>query len=78
MPTGTYDQAEALKACQVWCAANGCFAACYDHAGCSGENLIVGQIASGSTTQMGWLESAGSVTNINLVTGMCAVVGTWD
>ena len=81
VPIGTYDQAEAIKACQAWCAANGCYAACFSTSVCGGENAVFG-VSAGMTAEMGWswmvAATAGDVERVDLNTGACTTAGTWN
>lgn len=77
VPVGTYDAAEALKACETWCAVNGC-SSCSTGSRC-GIEYIVGQTAT--VAQMGWswlAPNAGNAVSIDPTQPSCTLVGTWN
>lgn len=86
VPPGTHDAAEASKACNAWCAVNGCLAPNPPPASqCSigsfcGVSYTVGQvgISGPNVKMMGWAND-GEVVTINPVTQTsCTQAGSWD
>lgn len=88
----TYDSAQATKACNAWCAANGCVCAnpgsatnpcCFSASFC-GVQYMAGQVGTSgsSVVLMGWswtAPNAGNATSVDPVTqNSCTVVGTWN
>ena len=83
---GTYDSSEAMKACQVWCATNGCAAGtsgvCFVYTAngnCFGAGAVWAQ-AQGSTASMAWswqAPSAGQTIRMDS-SQACTTVGSWN
>jgi hypothetical protein len=82
-PTGTYTNAEVLKACDVWCAAKSC-AGCFGGSiACNGgiEAFVLGQVDATTGALMGWSQmapNAGNVVSIPSSQSSCPTVGTWN
>lgn len=85
VPLGTYDQSQAMKACEAWCSARGCAGTgCVEGPEC-GEYMALGRTAGPSAVMLGWAWGwspatfgGGTTVNVPLTSGgSCSALGMW-
>lgn len=74
-PVGTYNERQATKACEAWCAANNCESPCWSAGSVCDGNYILGQVTHLSP-MFGW-SWTGTTTNVDPIQLSCTVIGAW-
>jgi hypothetical protein len=75
VPLGTYDNTQALKACEAWCAVVGC-ASCWTAPACNQTLVVMSEIESGGdTTRIAWSRTSDAVWQVGTLG--CISAGTW-
>jgi len=69
---GTHDRTQAVKACEAWCAENGC--TCFAGNVC-GEFRVLGHSAD---VMLGWSWEASNVVHVSASQTSCTVLDTWN
>jgi len=84
VPVGTYNQAQATKACETWCATAGCGGCFSPGSICGSQYTTIGQvgISGPDVIMMGWswkAPDAGNTIKIDPITQLsCPATGQWD
>ena len=75
VPLGTYDNTQALKACEAWCDVVGC-ASCWTAPACNQTLVVMSEIESGGdTTRIAWSRTSDAVWQVGTLG--CISAGTW-
>lgn len=77
-PLGTYDNPQAFKACNAWCAVNTCIGGCFSSSLCGSNSIAIAQTA---TIMHSWgfgASDAGDVMSTTNQGATCSLAGTWN
>lgn len=77
VPTGTRTEAEAMAACEAWCAASNCTSPCVEVTDCYSTGGVLVSTDLVKNNEVGWSYS-GSYAGKMLSETTCIATGTWN